>query len=140
MPRWVEKPSFYSVFETLDRLEHILIDRGFAMMARVDHSGHAAKVGMDLRPTQVLLFGKPSLGTQLMQAEQTIAIDLPSKVLAWQDSRGQVWVGYRDLRTIAAEYGGLDEARAAVEELANNIDQATDAAVAHHTELSADDR
>ncbi len=130
MSRWVNKQSPYSVPETLDRLEGMLVERGFTVMARVDHSGHAAKVGMDLRPTQVLLFGKPSLGTKLMQAEQTLAIDLPSKVLAWQDSCGQVWLGYRDLRAITAEHDGLDEAHAAVEGLASAIDQATDAAVA----------
>ncbi|MGH3562467.1 MAG: DUF302 domain-containing protein [Mycobacterium sp.] len=130
MSRWVAKQSPYPVPETLERLEGRLIEQGFTVMARVDHSGHAAKVGMDLRPTQVLLFGKPSLGTQLMQAEQTFAIDLPSKVLAWQDSCGQVWLGYRDLRAIAAEHDGLAEAHAAVEELASAIDQAADGAIA----------
>lgn len=129
MSRWVEKCSPYSVPDTLDRLEGALIDQGFTVMARVDHCAHAAKIGMDLRPTQVLLFGKPSLGTQLMQAEQILAIDLPSKALAWQDGSGQVRLGYRDLRTIAAEHGGLDEARGAVEELANTIDHATDVAI-----------
>lgn len=130
MPRWVDKCSPYSVPDVLDLLESTLIKQGCTVMARIDHSGNAAKIGMDLRPTQVLLFGKPDLGTQLMQAEQILAIDLPSKVLAWQDIFGQVWLGYHDLRTIAAERGGLDKASAAVEELARIIDRATDAAVA----------
>ncbi|HEU4362182.1 MAG TPA: DUF302 domain-containing protein [Mycobacterium sp.] len=129
MPNWVAKKSPYPVPETLDRLERSLIERGCTVMARVDHSGHAAKAGLELRPTQVLLFGKPSLGTQLMQAEQTLAIDLPSKVLGWQDASGQVWLGYRDLRAIAAQHAALDQAHAAVTELAEMIDQVTDGAV-----------
>lgn len=129
MPRWLEKRSPYSVPATLDRLTALLVEQGCAVMARIDHSANAAKIGLDLRPTQLLLFGKPSLGTQLMQAEQTLAIDLPSKVLAWQDASGQVRLGYHDLRTIAAEYAGLDEASGAVEELSRIIDSATDVAV-----------
>jgi uncharacterized protein (DUF302 family) len=130
MPNWVAKKNPYPVPESLDRLERSLIERGCTVMARVDHSGHAATAGPELRPTPVLLFGKPSLGTQLMQAEQTLAIDLPSKVLGWQDTSGQVWPGYRDLRAVAAQYAALDQAHAAVEELAGTIDQATDGAVA----------
>lgn len=128
-PRWVEKPSPRSVPETLDRLEHSLIGQGFTVMARVDHSGHAAKAGLELRPTQVLLFGKPSLGTLLMQVEQTLAVDLPSKVLAWQDGDGQVRLGYRDLRALLADHDGLQQVSAAVEELAEAIERATDSAV-----------
>lgn len=130
MSRWVDKLSPYPVPETLDRLETALVEQGFTVMARVDHSGHASGSGLRLRPTQVLLFGKPSLGTQLMQVDQTLAIDLPSKVLAWQDADGQVRVGYRDLLAMAVEHGGLDGAWAAVEALASGIDRATDAAVA----------
>ncbi|HEU0190102.1 MAG TPA: DUF302 domain-containing protein [Mycobacterium sp.] len=130
MSEWVEKHSPYPVPETLQRLEDALVERGFAMMARVDHAANAAKVGMRLHPTQVLLFGKPSLGTRLMQAEQTLAIDLPSKVLAWQDAAGRVRLGYRDLRAALAGRDGLAAARPAVEELASAIDEATDVAVA----------
>lgn len=127
MPAWVAKKSPHSVAETLDRLERLLIDRGCTVMARVDHAGHAGKAGLELRPTQLLLFGKPSLGTRLMQAEQTVAIDLPAKVLGWQDADGRVWLGYRDLRAVTAQHSALD--RAVVEELAAMIDQATDGAV-----------
>lgn len=132
MARWIDKPSPYPVAETMQRLETVLIERGFTVMARVDHAAHAAKAGLELRPTQVLLFGNPALGTQLMQAEQTIAIDLPSKVLAWQDAAGRVRLGYRDLRDLAAghhDLSGSAGAGGAVAELASAIDQATDAAV-----------
>lgn len=130
MSRWVDKDSPYSVPDTLDRLEEALVGEGFTVMARVDHSGHAAKAGLELRPTQVLLFGNPSLGTRLMQAEQTLAIDLPSKALAWQDAAGRVRLGYRNLRAVLADHDGLAGARAAIEQLASTIDRATDAAVA----------
>jgi uncharacterized protein (DUF302 family) len=129
MSAWVAKRSPHSVPETLDRLERVLVEGGCTVMGRIDHSGHAAGAGLPLRPTQVLLFGRPSLGTQLMQAEQIVAIDLPSKVLGWQDAHGQVWLGYRDLRAVAAQHPALTEARDAVEELAGIIDRATDAAV-----------
>ncbi|MBS4729345.1 DUF302 domain-containing protein [Mycobacterium sp. SM1] len=65
MSDWVEKQSPYPVAETLDRLESRLTERGFTVMARIDHAANAAAIGMDLPPTQVLLFGNPSLGTQL---------------------------------------------------------------------------
>ena len=130
MSAWIEKPSAHSVPATLDRLEAALLAEGWKVMARVDHSGHAAKSGLELRPTQVLLFGNPALGTQLMQAEQTLAIDLPSKALAWQDADGVVRLGYRDLRAVTAGNPGLDAARAAIETLADTIDRVTDAAVA----------
>ncbi|WP_214094083.1 DUF302 domain-containing protein [Mycolicibacter acidiphilus] len=130
MSNWVEKSSPHSVSETLDRLEAALLAAGWKVMARVDHSGHATKAGLDLRPTQVLLFGNPALGTQLMQAEQTMAIDLPSKALAWQDAAGQVRLGYRDLRAVTAGRPELAPAHAAIEELAATIDRATDSAVA----------
>ncbi|MEO8815249.1 MAG: DUF302 domain-containing protein [Mycobacterium sp.] len=130
MSRWVDKDSPYSVPETLDRLQEALVGEGFTVLARIDHSGHAAKAGLDLRPTQVLLFGNPHLGTQLMQAEQTLAIDLPSKALAWRDADGRVRLGYRDLRAVLSDHDGLVGASAAIAQLASAIDRATDAAVA----------
>lgn len=130
MSNWIEKPSPYPVPQTLDRLEAALLAAGFKVMARVDHSGHAEHAGLDLRPTQVLLFGKPALGTRLMQADQTLAIDLPSKALAWQDADGTVRLGYRDLRAATAGRADLAPARPAIDELAAAIDAATDAAVA----------
>lgn len=129
MSRWIEKLSPHPVTETMQRLEANLVERGWKVMARVDHAEHAASAGLALRPTQVLLFGNPALGTRLMQADQTVAIDLPSKALAWQDTAGQVRLGYRDLRALAAEHDSLRPAGAAVEELASVIDEATDAAV-----------
>jgi len=88
--------SPYSVSKTLDRFERVVKSKGMTVFARVDHAKGAAGVGKPLRPTQVLIFGNPKIGTLLMQSEQTAGIDLPLKLLAWQDATGQVWVSYND--------------------------------------------
>src|SRR5262247_2759478 len=87
------KVSKHSVKETLDRLTAALKDKGITPVARVDHAAAAKGVGLELKPTEVLLFGNPKLGTQLMQANRHIAIDLPMRVLAWEDDAGKVWLG-----------------------------------------------
>ncbi len=86
--------SRYSVSETLARLENILQAHHLAIFARVDHSGEAAKAGLQMLPAQVLIFGSPAGGTPLMVAAPTLAIDLPLKALAWQDADGKTWLSY----------------------------------------------
>lgn len=86
--------SAHGVAETLDRLEQAAREAGIVIAARIDHGASAAKAGQTLRPTALLLFANPKLGTPLMQARQTIGIDLPLKALAWEDERGQVWLTY----------------------------------------------
>jgi uncharacterized protein (DUF302 family) len=86
--------SPYSVAETLLRLEALVTTKGLTIFARVDHSGEAAKVGMEMQPTELLIFGSPKSGTPLMIASPTLAIDLPLKALAWQDVDGAVWLSY----------------------------------------------
>ncbi len=88
--------SKHSVEQTMERLEALLQERGITMFARIDHSGEAAKVGLTMRPTKLLIFGSPKGGTPLMQAAPTIAIDLPLKALFWQDADGKVWLTYND--------------------------------------------
>ncbi len=90
----VDLPSRYSVPETLDRLEAILKEKGLTIFGRVDHSGEAKKVGLDMQPTQLLIFGSPKAGTPMMVAAPSLAIDLPLKALAWQDAQGKVWLSY----------------------------------------------
>jgi uncharacterized protein (DUF302 family) len=92
----VVKPSAYGVDETLNRLEEVVKKKGLTIFTRIDHSAGAAKVQLNLRPTQVLIFGNPKMGTALMQSSQTVGIDLPMKVLAWQDEAGKVWIAYND--------------------------------------------
>jgi uncharacterized protein (DUF302 family) len=88
--------SKYSVKETLDRLEANLKAKDITVFARIDHAAGAASVAMPLRPTELLIFGNPKAGTPLMQSSQTIGIDLPLKILAWQDAAGKVWLTYND--------------------------------------------
>jgi uncharacterized protein (DUF302 family) len=90
----VDVPSRYSVPETLDRLEAILKEKGLTIFGRVDHGGEAKKVGLEMRPAQLLIFGSPKAGTPLMVATPRLAIDLPLKALAWQDAQGKVWLSY----------------------------------------------
>jgi uncharacterized protein (DUF302 family) len=86
--------SPYSVRETLKRLESALQAKSLAVFARIDHSGEAEKIGLQMRPTQLVIFGSPKAGTPLMVASPTLAIDLPLRALAWEDADGQVWLSY----------------------------------------------
>lgn len=86
--------SPYSVPETVTRLESVLRASNLTVFALVDHSGEAKKVGLAMRPTQLIVFGSPKGGTPLMVASPTLAIDLPLKALAWEDADGKVWLSY----------------------------------------------
>lgn len=92
----VTVPSAFSVTETGDKLSAILKDKGLTEFARINHSENAAKADLNLRPTEVIIFGNPKVGTPLMQCAQSIAIDLPQKMLIWQDEAGKVWLGYNN--------------------------------------------
>jgi uncharacterized protein (DUF302 family) len=91
--------------ETMDRLATAVAEKGMTVLARIDHAGAAAKAGLDLGPTDVLIFGNPKAGTPLMQAAQTAGIDLPLKALVWQDAAGKTWLGYNDPAWIAKRHG-----------------------------------
>ncbi len=88
--------SKHTVRETIDRVEKALKAKDVTVFARIDHAAGAASVAMPLRPTELLIFGSPRGGTPLMQAVQTVGIDLPLKILGWQDAGGQVWLTYTD--------------------------------------------
>jgi uncharacterized protein (DUF302 family) len=88
--------SQHSVEETMQRLEALLSERGVTIFARIDHSDEAAKIGLAMRPTRLLIFGSPKGGTPLMQAAPSVAIDLPLKALFWQDAEGKAWLTYND--------------------------------------------
>ena len=90
----VTKPSKYSVPETIDRIERAVTAKGMQVFGRIDHGGEANKVGLAMRPTELLIFGNPKGGTALMVARPTVAIDLPMKALAWEDNDGKVWLTY----------------------------------------------
>jgi uncharacterized protein (DUF302 family) len=105
-------PSSNTAKATLDRLESELKARGIAVFARIDHAASATRAGLALRPTALLIFGNATAGTPLMQATQTIGIDLPLKALAWEDASGRVWLSYNDPGWLAQRHG-LDGASAA---------------------------
>ncbi|MFN0299745.1 MAG: DUF302 domain-containing protein [Burkholderiales bacterium] len=101
----VEVRSPHSPKDTMDRVEGIVKQRGLTVFARIDHAAGAAKVGKTLRPTELLIFGNPQGGTPFMECSQSTGIDLPLKVLVWQDPSGQVWLGYNDPAYLARRHG-----------------------------------
>lgn len=115
--------------ETMSRLEAAVKAKGMTVFARIDHAAGASSVGMSLNPTEVLIFGNARGGTPLMQAGQTIGIDLPLKALVWQDASGETWLSYNDPVWIAARHG-LSGKEAVIANLAAALDSVTSAAVA----------
>jgi len=97
--------SAYGPKDTMDRFEAAVKAKGLTIFARIDHAAGAAEVGLQLRPTVLLIFGNAKGGTPLMQAAQTIGIDLPLKVLVWQDAAGKTWLSYYDPDWIAKRHG-----------------------------------
>ncbi len=102
--------SCFTVQTTMDRLEQFLKAKGVQIMARVDHSAGAKKADLTLRATETLIFGNPAVGTHLMLANQSMAIDLPLRIACWQDEQGSVWLGYDDLKALTQSYeiSGID--------------------------------
>jgi len=88
--------SQHSVEVTADRFENLVKDKGLKFFTRINHAQNAANNDLNLRPTEVILFGNPLAGTPLMNCAQTVAIDLPQKALFWQDENDDVWVSYND--------------------------------------------
>lgn len=103
------RASAYSVAETVDRLEAILRSRNITVFAKIDHAAEASKVGLTMPPTQLLIFGNPRGGTPLMLAAPTIGIDLPLKILVWQDSVGKVSVSYNTADFLRQRHGLNEE-------------------------------
>jgi uncharacterized protein (DUF302 family) len=101
----IDTPSHHSVSETVDRLKKLLEGKGITLFALVDHSGEAEKVGMKMRPTKLLIFGNPKGGTPLMLAAPRSAIDLPLKLLIWEDAQGKVWVTHNSPEYLHARHG-----------------------------------
>ncbi len=98
----ITKPSNYSAPETIARFEAAVKARGFVVFTEVDHAAAAAKVGLEMRPRTVVLFGNPRIGTGPMQKAPTLAIDNPPKALVWQDDQGKVWLTYNSAEYIAS--------------------------------------
>ncbi|HEV2413953.1 MAG TPA: DUF302 domain-containing protein [Candidatus Dormibacteraeota bacterium] len=101
----VDLQSNHSVDQTVTRVEQILRDKGVTLFAVVDHSGEAAKVGLDMRPTKLVIFGSPRAGTPIMVAAPSAAIDLPLKILVWEDAAGKTWVSYNSPEYLQQRHG-----------------------------------
>jgi len=101
----VDKPSSHSVDQTVEKLKGILQAKGVTLFALVDHSGEAEKVGMKMRPTKLLIFGSPKAGTPLMLAAPSVAIDLPLKILVWEDEQGKAWISYNSPEYLKERHG-----------------------------------
>ena len=101
----IDKPSKHSVDQTVENLKNLLQSKGIKLFAVVDHSGEAEKVGIKMRPTKLLIFGSPKAGTPLMLAAPSVAIDLPLKILVWQDDQGTVWVSFNSPEYLKERHG-----------------------------------
>ncbi len=123
-------PSSFEPKETADRLDAGAKAHGLTIFARINHAALAAEVGLALRPTEVLLFGNPRGGTPLMQAGQTIGIDLPLKALVWQDAAGKTWLSYNEPAWLAQRHG----LGSATEKIIANMSQALNTITARAAE------
>jgi uncharacterized protein (DUF302 family) len=101
----VSRRSSHSVNETVAKMLRLLQDKGITLFALIDHSGEAAKAGLTMRPTKLLIFGSPKAGTPLMLASPSIAIDLPLKLLVSEDSAGDVWISYNAPEYLQRRHG-----------------------------------
>ena len=105
----VDVPSNHTVDETVAKLEEILAAKGVTLFALVDHSGEAEKAGLKMPATKLLIFGSPKAGTSLMLASPSIAIDLPLKILVWEDGDGKVWISYNSAAYLMDRHGVPEE-------------------------------
>jgi uncharacterized protein (DUF302 family) len=121
--------SAHDVKTTADRLESTLKAKGMRVFIRIDHAQGAQAVGQSLRPTELVVFGNPKVGTPLMQCAQSVAIDLPQKALIWEDAAGQVWLAYNDPRYLEGRHAieGCGEVLQKVEKALANFAKAATA-------------
>jgi len=101
----INKPSNHSVNQTVEKLKYILQAKGVTLFALIDHSGEAEMAGLKMRPTKLLIFGSPKGGTPVMLAAPSSAIDLPLKILVWEDGQGKTWVSYNSPTYLQHRHG-----------------------------------
>jgi len=126
-PGLINFKSSHDVKSTADRLETVLKEKGMTVFLRINHSESARKVEKKLRPTELVIFGNPKVGTPLMQCSQTVAIDLPQKALIWQDESGQVWLTYNDPQYLAKRHE-IDGCKAVLDKVRNALQNFAQAA------------
>ncbi|MDD1827069.1 DUF302 domain-containing protein [Photobacterium sp. ZSDE20] len=123
----IKYQSNYSVKETADRFEEIAKSKGLTLFARIDHQKNASNVDLELRPTEVIIFGNPKVGTPLMQCAQDVAIDLPQKVLVSEDANKKVWLSYNDPNYLLNRHAinGCDEVIKKISGVLSKLSEAT---------------
>ncbi len=109
--------STFNVKETADRMESILKEKGMTIFNRIKHSESAGRIGIELRDTELIIFGNPKVGSPLMKCQQSVAIDLPQKVLIWEDDEDKVWISYNDPRYLEKRHNitGCEEVISKIE-------------------------
>jgi uncharacterized protein (DUF302 family) len=122
----ISRPSNHSVDETLARLQSLLREKNITLFALVDHSGEAARIGMKMPATKLLIFGNPAAGTPLMLASPSIAIDLPLKILVSEDAAGKVWLSFNDSAYLQARHRFPVELMKNISAVAALVDKATE--------------
>ena len=122
----ISVPSSFNVEETTDRMERILSEKGMTIFNRIKHSQGAGKVGINLRDTELIIFGNPKVGSPLMKCQQGVAIDLPQKALIWEDDKAKVWISYNDPRYLVQRHGiiGCDDTVSKIEKALAGITKA----------------
>ena len=118
--------STFNVKETADRMESILNEKGMTIFKRIKHSEAAGKVGIELRETELIIFGNPKVGSPLMKCQQSVAIDLPQKALIWEDEKAKVWISYNDPRYLEKRHNisGCEEVITKIEKALAGITKA----------------
>jgi uncharacterized protein (DUF302 family) len=113
----VNVSSAFNVEETADRMESILKEKGLTIFNRIKHSEGAGKVGIELRDTELILFGNPKVGSPFMECQQSVALDLPQKALIWEDDKAKVWISYNDPRYLEKRHNviGCEEVISKIE-------------------------
>lgn len=115
--------SAFSVAESTERLENILQEKGMTIFKQIGHSKGAASVGIELRDSELIVFGNPKVGSPLMKCQPTVAIDLPQKALIWEDTQSRVWISYNDPRYLQKRHAisGCEKVIAKVEKALASI-------------------
>jgi uncharacterized protein (DUF302 family) len=122
----IDVKSSFGVIETGDRLENVLKEKGMTIFNRVKHSDAAKKVGVELRETEIIIFGNPKVGSPLIKCQQSVGIDLPQKALIWKDSEGNVWISYNTPRHLVERHNisNCDEVISKIEKALAGISKA----------------
>ncbi|MGM0552687.1 MAG: DUF302 domain-containing protein [Pseudomonadota bacterium] len=128
VPGMVAKPSPHTASETLDRLEAALRANDIGVVLRWDHATKADDVGIELGPTELLMFGNPAIGSHMFTSAQSAGIDLPLKALAWTDAHGQTWLAYNDPKWLADRHG-IDDRDDSLEKMTNALNNLSNAAI-----------